>query len=88
LCLPRFHSPACSAALLDTERAGRWRMAPAAGGTCTRRRYRGDSLVLESEGVGPDGTVRVVDFMPPRGQAADVWCAASIADSLRRVADA
>ncbi|GAA3939684.1 glycoside hydrolase family 15 protein [Actinoplanes auranticolor] len=72
LCLPRFDSPACFAALLDAESAGHWRLAPAAGGTCTTRRYRGDSLVLESEWTGPDGTVRVVDFMPPRGDAADV----------------
>src|SRR3954466_8538562 len=72
LCLPRFDSPACFAALLDEERAGRWLLAPAAGGPCTRRRYRGDSLVLESEWVTPTGTVQVVDFMPPRGQAADV----------------
>jgi GH15 family glucan-1,4-alpha-glucosidase len=72
LCLPRFDSPACFAALLDTERAGHWRLAPASGGTCASRRYRGDSLVLETEWTGPDGTVRVIDFMPPRGEAADV----------------
>jgi GH15 family glucan-1,4-alpha-glucosidase len=72
LCLPRFDSPACFAALLDDERAGRWSLAPAAGGHCTRRRYRGDSLVLESEWETPEGTVRVVDAMPPRGEAADV----------------
>ena len=72
LCLPRFDSPACFAALLDDERAGRWLLAPAAGGPCTRRRYRGNSLVLETEWQTPEGTVRVVDLMPPRGEAADV----------------
>jgi len=72
LCLPRFDSPACFAALLDQDRAGRWLLAPAAGGPCTRRRYRGDSLVLESEWVTDTGTVRVVDLMPPRGEAPDV----------------
>src|SRR4051812_27593229 len=72
LCLPRFDSPACFAALLDDERAGRWLLAPASGGTCTRRCYRGDSLVLESEWVTADGTVRVIDLMPPRGEAPDV----------------
>jgi GH15 family glucan-1,4-alpha-glucosidase len=72
LCLPRFDSPACFAALLDSNDAGRWQIAPAAGGTCTRRRYRGDSLVLETEWETPEGTVRVVDVMPPRGQAPDV----------------
>ncbi|MGZ4509730.1 MAG: glycoside hydrolase family 15 protein [Blastococcus sp.] len=72
LCLPRFDSPACFAALLDEDRAGRWLLAPAGGGPSTRRRYRGDSLVLETEWETPSGTVRVVDFMPPRGEAPDV----------------
>jgi GH15 family glucan-1,4-alpha-glucosidase len=72
LCLPRFDSPACFTALLGDEDNGRWLLAPASGGPCTRRRYRGDSLVLESEWETPDGTVRVLDFMPPRGQAPDV----------------
>ncbi len=49
LCLPRFDSPACFAALLDDAGAGRWLLAPASGVGCTRRRYRGDSLVLETE---------------------------------------
>ncbi len=70
LCLPRFDSPACFAALLDDERAGSWRLAPSAGGTCTRRRYRRDSLVLETEWDTPEGRVRVLDLMPPRGRAA------------------
>jgi len=72
LCFPRFDSPACFAALLDTPDAGRWLLAPAAGGVCTSRRYRGDTLVLETEWTTPEGRVRVVDFMPPRGHAPDV----------------
>lgn len=72
LCLPRFDSPACFAALLGDEDAGFWRIAPASGGMCTSRRYRGDSLVLETEWQTPDGVVRVIDAMPPRGAAADV----------------
>ena len=72
LCLPRFDSPACFAALLDDETAGRWLLAPAAGGPATRRGYRGDALILDSEWDTPDGTVRVTDFMPPRGESADV----------------
>jgi GH15 family glucan-1,4-alpha-glucosidase len=72
LCLPRFDSPACFAALLGDDGNGRWRIAPAGGATCTRRRYRGDSLVLESEWVTPTGTVRLVDVMPPRDHKADV----------------
>src|SRR4051794_26746267 len=72
LCVPRFDSPACFAALLGDERHGRWLLAPSSGGPGTRRRYRGDSLVLESEWETPEGTVRVVDLMPPRGRAPDV----------------
>ncbi|MBM7167641.1 glycoside hydrolase family 15 protein [Streptomyces sp. G44] len=72
LCLPRFDSPACFAALLHDDSAGRWLLAPAAGGTATRRRYRDDTLVLESEWHTADGGVRVVDCMPLRGEAADV----------------
>jgi GH15 family glucan-1,4-alpha-glucosidase len=72
LCLPHFDSAACFAALLDTPSAGRWLLAPASGGSCTRRRYQGDTLVLETEWETSDGRVRVLDFMPPREQAADV----------------
>jgi GH15 family glucan-1,4-alpha-glucosidase len=72
LCLPRFDSAACFAALLDDERAGRWLLAPTGGGTCTRRRYRGHSLVLDTEWDTPEGTVRVTDLMPVRGEAPDV----------------
>jgi GH15 family glucan-1,4-alpha-glucosidase len=75
LCLPRFDSPACFAALLDSEQgdnAGTWRIAPAAGGSASRRRYRGETLIVESEWDTPHGTVRLVDCMPPRGEAADV----------------
>jgi GH15 family glucan-1,4-alpha-glucosidase len=72
LCLPRFDSPACFAALLHDENAGHWRIAPAGGGGATRRRYRGDTLILESEWDTASGSVRVTDCMPPRGNAADV----------------
>jgi GH15 family glucan-1,4-alpha-glucosidase len=73
LCLPRFDSPACFTALLDDEdRSGRWRIAPAGAGTATRRGYRGETLVLDTEWDTGEGSVRVTDFMPPRGVAADV----------------
>jgi GH15 family glucan-1,4-alpha-glucosidase len=72
LCFPRFDSEAVFAALLGTEEDGHWRLAPREGGRCTSRRYRGDTMVLESEWAGPDGTVRVIDFMPERDQAPDV----------------
>ncbi|ORV08294.1 glycoside hydrolase family 15 protein [Mycobacterium celatum] len=72
LCLPRFDSGSCFAALLHDESAGHWRLAPAAGGPCTRRGYRGDTLIMDTEWDTDDGSVRVTDFMPPRGEAADV----------------
>ncbi|AJC54970.1 putative glycosyl hydrolase [Streptomyces sp. 769] len=77
LCLPRFDSPAVFTALLGTEEHGCWRIGPACGPgagprPADRRRYRGDSLVLESEWDTPRGTVRVIDFMPPRDGAPQV----------------
>jgi len=72
LCLPRFDSGAVFAALLGTEQHGRWLVAPAAGVTAVRRRYRAETLVLETEFDTAEGTVRLIDFMPPRGEAPDV----------------
>ncbi|WP_265736692.1 MULTISPECIES: glycoside hydrolase family 15 protein [Streptomycetaceae] len=72
LCLPRFDSGAAFAALLGDEGNGHWRLAPAGAGACTRRAYRGETLVLESEWDTPTGTVRITDFMPARDQAPDV----------------
>ena len=75
LCLPRFDSPACFNALLDTPKSGRWLLAPAGGGECTRRHYRKGTLILETEWETPTGKVKVIDFMPParrgRGHRAD-----------------
>ena len=72
LCLPHFDSPACFAALLATPEAGRWQLAPAGAQGCTDRRYRPGTLILETEWHTEHGSVRVTDFMPPRGQAADL----------------
>ncbi|MFJ8502395.1 glycoside hydrolase family 15 protein [Streptomyces avermitilis] len=72
LCLPRFDSPACFAALLGDEHNGKWRIAPKGAGLCTRRAYRTDSLVLDSEWDTPDGTLRVTDLMPQRDSAPDL----------------
>jgi GH15 family glucan-1,4-alpha-glucosidase len=72
LCLPRFDSGAIFAALLGTDRHGRWQIAPAGEVRAVRRRYRGDSLVLETEFDTDEGTVRLIDFMPPRGEAPDL----------------
>ncbi|WP_079168509.1 glycoside hydrolase family 15 protein [Streptomyces colonosanans] len=72
LCLPRFDSAACFAALLGDENHGHWHVAPRHGGTCTRRAYRPDTLVLDSEWDTPGGSVRLTDFMPQRDRAPDV----------------
>ena len=66
LCLPRFDSAACFAALLGEPEHGRWLIAPVGEIRARRRRYRPNSLVLETEYDVDGGTVRVTDFMPPR----------------------
>lgn len=72
LCWPRFDSDACFAALLGDPSNGRWKIAPAAEAVRTSWRYRPDSLILETLHETAEGSVRVVDFMPPRGEASDV----------------
>jgi GH15 family glucan-1,4-alpha-glucosidase len=72
LCLPRFDSGACFAALLGDRGNGHWRITPAGGVRRVRRRYRGDTLILETEFETEDGAVRVVDFMAPRLADPDV----------------
>jgi GH15 family glucan-1,4-alpha-glucosidase len=68
LCLPRFDSSAAFAALLHDAQAGHWTLAPAGSNTCTTRRYAPNTLVLETDWDTDDGTVRVIDFMPPRSR--------------------
>ncbi len=72
LCFPRFDSGACFAALLGDDRNGRWLFTPDEKITASRRRYRGDTLILETEIETDSGVVRLIDFMPPRGQAPDI----------------
>jgi GH15 family glucan-1,4-alpha-glucosidase len=65
LCMPRFDSGACFAALLGTSENGRWLIAPDAETVTVRRQYRGDTLVLETEFELPGGErVAIIDFMP------------------------
>ncbi|MGW2206865.1 glycoside hydrolase family 15 protein [Streptomyces sp. NPDC001774] len=67
LCLPRFDSPACFAALLGGPDNGQWFLSPAgAGSPCSRRGYRGETLVLDTVWETVGGAVQVTDFMPPR----------------------
>ena len=64
LCLPRFDSGACFAALLGTNENGRWLLAPQGGVKQVRRKYRDDTLILETEFETETGVVTVIDFMP------------------------
>ncbi len=72
LCWPDFSSEACFAALLGTGDHGYWRISPANGEWTTTRRYRKGTLILETTFEHPDGAMRLIDFMPVRGQNSDV----------------
>ncbi|BBC72591.1 glucoamylase [Altererythrobacter sp. B11] len=72
LCMPRFDSEACFAALLGDDENGCWHMRPEGEVRRTSRRYLGDTLILETEFETASGRVAVIDFMPIRGVAADV----------------
>ncbi|HZZ73803.1 MAG TPA: glycoside hydrolase family 15 protein [Pirellulales bacterium] len=69
LCLPRFDSDACFAALLGTPENGRWSLAPTGNPAPTTRAYCADTLVLETHYETADGCVKVSDFMPIRAGA-------------------
>src|SRR5439155_7970472 len=71
-CFPRFDSGACFAALLGTAEHGRWIVGPRTDSWQTGRRYRPSTLILETDWQTDDGAVRVIDFMPPRGEAPDI----------------
>lgn len=84
-CFPRFDSPAVFAGLLGTDDHGTWHLGPAGENDtpapATHRRYRGDTLVLESTWTGRDGTLRITDFMPP-------WDGRDTTSQLIRVVEA
>src|SRR5207245_148981 len=69
LCLPRFDSGACFAALLGTPEHGRWLLAPKGDIREVRRRYRDDTLVLETTYVTADGAITLIDCMPVRSRS-------------------
>ncbi|HEY1312650.1 MAG TPA: glycoside hydrolase family 15 protein [Steroidobacteraceae bacterium] len=72
LCLPRFDSGACFAALLGSAEHGRWLLAPVAQADRVTRSYRGDSLILETQFDTAEGSVRIIDFMPLSNKRWDV----------------
>jgi GH15 family glucan-1,4-alpha-glucosidase len=72
LCWPRFDSGACFAALLGGPEHGRWLIEAADSNARITRRYRENTLILETHIETSDGAVTVIDFMPPRGRNSDV----------------
>lgn len=72
LCLPRFDSGACFASLLGDSRHGRWLLCPVGPVARTHRRYRPDTLILETDLDTEGGAVRLIDFMPLRDRNPDV----------------
>jgi len=66
LCWPRFDSDACFAALLGSSDNGRWRIAPCDEGVRVTRRYRPNTLILETRFESRDGAATLIDFMPIR----------------------
>jgi GH15 family glucan-1,4-alpha-glucosidase len=72
LCLPRFDSAACFAALLGDAGNGRWLIAPKGSVTRVTRHYRGATLILETTFETPEGSVAIVDFMVRRDGISDL----------------
>src|SRR5437763_4149919 len=72
LCWPRFDSDACFAALLGTRDHGRWLIAAQDGNAKITRRYRPNTLILETRFETADGAATVVDFMPLRGRNSNI----------------
>src|SRR5262245_56563161 len=66
LCVPRFDFDACFAALLGREEHGQWLLRPVAPLRSVKRRYRPETMILETELTCDDGVVRLTDFMPVR----------------------
>jgi GH15 family glucan-1,4-alpha-glucosidase len=72
LCLPRVDSDACFAKLLGNDQHGYWSIRPASHVERFERRYRQDTMVLETEVTCDTGRVRIIDFMPPGLGAHDI----------------
>src|SRR5438445_2229910 len=72
LCWPRFDSDACFAALLGEPSNGRWLITPEDESSVVSRHYHQDTLILESRFETTTGSVRLIDFMLPRGRTSDL----------------
>jgi GH15 family glucan-1,4-alpha-glucosidase len=72
LCWPRFDSDACFAALLGSQDHGRWKIAARDAGARVTRRYRDNTLILETRFETHEGAATLVDFMPLRGKNSSI----------------
>jgi GH15 family glucan-1,4-alpha-glucosidase len=72
ICLPRFDSGACFAALVGGRDNGRWAIQPEGAHRRTGRRYLGDTLVLETSFETDAGAAALTDFMPVRKEAPEI----------------
>jgi len=72
LCLPRFDAPACFSRILGDPDGSHWLLGVRQDGVTARRRYVGDTNVLETTYAGPEGEVRITDFMPTGDHRHDV----------------
>jgi GH15 family glucan-1,4-alpha-glucosidase len=72
LCWPRFDSEGCFAALLGRPEHGRWVLAPEPSAHRASRRYRGNTLILETSFETADGSCDVIDFMPIRAGQSEI----------------
>jgi GH15 family glucan-1,4-alpha-glucosidase len=64
LCFPHFDSPSVFAAILDDEKGGRFKIAPAAEGASRKQLYWPDTNVLITRFFSPDGVGEIIDYMP------------------------
>jgi GH15 family glucan-1,4-alpha-glucosidase len=72
LCVPRFDSDACFAALVGYDEHGRWAIRPTVPVRQRYQRYRGDTLILETDLVCDGGAVRLIEFMPLNDDRCDI----------------
>jgi GH15 family glucan-1,4-alpha-glucosidase len=64
LCLPRFDSPACFAALVGDKDNGYWKISPKDSDAKISRRYLPDTAIVETRFETSTGVVLLTDFMP------------------------
>ena len=72
LCVPRFDSGACCAALLGKRENGYWSVSPTSSPESITRSYRGNTMVLETLYRTAEGEVALIDFVALAGEREDV----------------